>query len=374
MRTSQRSGVRHDYARMARRGRRGEGTVYYSRTDRRWIARYPMGVVKGRRIAKRVKCPNERAARGALEQLRRTYGSGIDPATGTLDEYLTGWLPAHRDVEPSTRRSYRDHVEKHISPLLGGIPVAKLRASDVDRLIDDRLAATSNRGRPYSPNTVRRIVTTLHIALQAAVDRGELPVNVAGQVKLPPVDEHLIPAMSGDEAERLLDATAGHWLEPLIVLLMGSSLRLGEAVSLYQGDCFPDAGYVTLRKSKTRLRSVPIGPDAAEAIREAKIAAPRRGPNEPLFFGPRSGEQLTGATVSHALPKLLERAGLPRVTPHGLRHGGASVLVAKGVHMRVIAEQLGHRNPALTAKVYAHVLPESQREAANLLPRRSKAR
>lgn len=374
MRTSRRSGVRHDYRVGKRRGKRGEGTVYYSRTDRRWVARFPLGIVRGKRKAVRIKTPNERAARVELEQLRRTYGAGIVPTTGTLDEYLTGWLERHRDVEPSTRRSYRDHIDNHISPLLGGIPVARLRASDVDRLISDRLAATSRRGRPYSPTTVRRIITTLHIALKEAVDRGELPYNVAGQVRLPQIPERLVPAMSSDEAERLLDATAGHWLEPIIVLLMGSSLRLGEAVSLHQGDVFPDAGYVTLRTSKTRLRSVPIGPDAAEAIREAKRAAKRRGPNEPLFFGPRTGEQLTGSSVSHALPKLLERAGLPRVTPHGLRHGGATVLVAKGVHMRVIAEQLGHRNPALTAKIYAHVLPESQREAANLLPRRSKAR
>lgn len=373
MRTSPAFGVRHDW-RVARRGRRGDGTVYYSRTDRRWIARYPLGVVKGRRIAKRVKCANERAARAELERLRRTYGSGSVPATGTLDEYLTGWLERHRDVEPSTLRSYRDHVDNHISPLLGGIPVQRLRAVDVDRLVTDRLRSISKRGRPYSSSTVRRIIATLHAALQEAVQRGELPGNVAGQVRLPPPAKYLVPAMSDDQADRLLDAVASHWLEPLIVLLLGSALRLGEAVSLHQGDVFPDAGYVTLRKSKTDLRSVPVSPDAAQAIRDAKAAAPRRGPNEPLFFGPRSGEQLTGATVSHALPKLLERAGLPRVTPHGLRHGAASIMVAKGVHMRVIAEQLGHRNPALTARVYAHVLPESQRQAVAALPRRSKAR
>lgn len=374
MRTSQPSAVRHDCAVAKRRARRGEGTVYYSRTDRRWIARYPLGIVKGRRLSKRVKCANERAARAELEKLRRTYGSGIVPTSGTLDEYLHDWLDNKRKITETTRRSYREHIDGHISPLLGGIPVAQLRASDVDRLVRDRTAATSRHGRPLSPTTIRRIVTTLHIALQAAVKRGELAVNVAGQVDLPSTDKRLVPAMSDRDADQLLEAVRGHWTEPLIVLLLGSALRLGEAVTLAQGDCFPDDGYVTLRSSKTTLRSVPISPDAAEAVRYAKRHAKRVGPNEPLFFGPKSGQQLTGSSVTHALPRLLERAGLRRLTPHGLRHGAATIMVRKGIHMRVIAEQLGHSNPALTARVYAHVAPESQREAVNVLPSRSKAR
>jgi integrase len=47
-------------------------------------------------------------------------------------------------------------------------------------------------------------------------------------------------------------------------------------------------------------------------------------------------------------------------------------MLAAGTPMRVIAEQLGHRNPALTARVYAHVVPEAQRAAVSALePRRA---
>jgi integrase len=45
-------------------------------------------------------------------------------------------------------------------------------------------------------------------------------------------------------------------------------------------------------------------------------------------------------------------------------------MVAQGVHMRVVAEQLGHRNPALTARVYAHIVPQHQVDAIRLLERR----
>jgi len=373
MRISRRSGVPHD-VRVARRGRRGEGSVYWSKSDHRWIARWPLGVVDGRRRAKRVKCRTERQADAELEQLRRTYGIGGSPVAGTLDEYLADWLATPRDIAPSTLRSYRDHVNHHISPLLGGIPVAQLRPSDIERLIRDRLRAKQQRGkldgRTLSPATVAKIVTTLRIALNRAVRRGDLPVNVAALVDLPRAIHEPVPAMSDDQADRILDAVQGHWLEPIVRLLFGSALRLGEAVALNQGDVSLDRAFIRLRKSKTTIRAVPISPDAIAGIEQAIARAPRRGSHEPLFFGSRTGERLTGASVSHAFPKLLVDAGLVRVTPHGVRHGAATIMVAKGVHMRIIAEQLGHRNPALTARIYAHVIPEVQRGAVDALPRR----
>jgi integrase len=353
-----------------RRGHRGDGTVYFSKLDRRWIARFPLG--SGR--SKRVKCRTERQARGELERLRRSYGVGANPAAGTLGDYLRDWLATPRDIELSTLRSYREHVEHHIDPLLGGIALAQLRPSDVERLIRDRLRAKSRHGRPLSPSTVRRIVTTLRIALNRAVRRGELPVNVAAMVDLPKVSLEPVRPMREAEADRILDAVAGHWLDPIVRLLLGSALRLGEAVALNQGDVFLDDGFVRLRKSKTTIRAVPVSPDAVDALRGALVAAPRVGDAEPVFFGQRKRDRLTPGSVSHALPALLVTAGLPRITPHGLRHGAATLMLAKGVHMRTIAEQLGHANPSLTAKVYAHVLPERQREAVSALPRGRRAR
>jgi integrase len=101
-----------------------------------------------------------------------------------------------------------------------------------------------------------------------------------------------------------------------------------------------------------------------DALREAVRLAPRHGPNEPVFYGKKSGDRMPGSSVTHALVKLV---GL---SPHKLRHGVASRMVAQGVHMRVVAEQLGHRNPALTARVYAHIVPQHQVDAIRLLERR----
>jgi integrase len=347
--------------------------VFYDHAAGVWVARVSLGVIDGKRVGRKASAKTELGARRALERLQRTYASGA-PATETLDEYLGRWLQTLHKQRESTIAVYRHHVRDHIAPLLGGIPIAELRAADVERLIGNRLRARSKRGgRPLSPTTVARIVTTLRIALGRAKLRGELADNVAAQVELPRTPRREVPAMSTGQAEHILDAVRDHWTEPLSRLLLGSGLRLGEAVSLNQGDVYLDEAFVRLRTSKTTIRAVPVSPDGVAGLRQALIAAPRRGADEPLFFGPRTGRRLRGDSVSHALPRILTDAGLARLSPHGLRHGTATLMVAAGVPMRQVADQLGHRNPALTARVYAHVLPEALREAVKVLPNRREA-
>lgn len=344
--------------------RRGEGSVYYDHANRSWVARVSLGVVNGKRQGKKVSTgQNEALAHSELARMLRAYGAGGDPASETLDRYLAQWLEDHRPtVRPSTFVSYQGHVDRHIRPLLGGIPLARLRPSDVRRLIADRLAAG------LAPATVGLIVTTLRIALgQAHADRA-IPDNPAAAVKLPRVERAPIEAMTEEMADAIIAATKGTFLEALVVLLLGSGVRLGEALGLDWGDVHEDEGYVTIRRSKTKVRVQVISEDAAEALRSHRARRPRIGKGEPVFLGPRTHDRLTTMTVSHAFPKMLVAAGLPRLTPHGLRHGVATRLMAKGVHRNVIADYLGHATPAMTDR-YMHVAPRQLVEAAEMLNR-----
>ncbi len=347
-----------------RRRRRGGGSVYFDHNARVWVACVSLGVRNGKRVRHKATASTPEAADAELDKLLRSYRSGGNPATMTLDAYMGSWLLTHGpSVKPSTLRSYADHVKLHISPLLGGIVVARLRPADVRRLIADRIAAGK------SPATVKLIIATLRAGLQQAVNDRAIPDNPAAGVDLPLVQREPVLALSEEDAERIIAATSGTFVGPLVVLLLGSGLRLGEACGLDWRDVKLDESFVLVRRSKTTVRAVPISDDAVTALRDHLAHSRRIGLDEPVFLGPRTGERLRTGTVSHAFPRLLIRAGLYRLTPHGLRHGAASIMVARGAHMRVIAEQLGHRNPALTARTYAHVLPQSQREAVKLLNR-----
>lgn len=342
---------------MARRGRRGEGSVYFSKTDRRWVARFPLGVVDGVRQSKRVKCRTRDEAEDELDKLRRAYGAGSAPANGTLGAYLDAWLPRHaRSIRESTAISYAGHARLHIKPLLGGIPLVRLQPNDVYRLIEDL------ERKRLSAGTIHLVIRTLSVALQAAVDGRTLSDNATRGVKLPRLDKEPVAAITEEDVERIYAATHDTWLEFPVRVWMGSGLRRGEVLGLDQRDV--GEGFVTVRVSKTSVRAVPVTEDAMVALRQAIHDAPRHGPNEPVFFGPRTGDRMPGASITHALVKL---AGL---SPHKLRHGVATRMVARGVHMRTVAEQLGHRNPALTARVYSHIVPQQQVDAIRHLDRR----
>lgn len=85
------------------------------------------------------------------------------------------------------------------------------------------------------------------------------------------------------------------------------------------------------------------------------------------MFGNSVGSPLDAPTVTHRFQRSLERAGLPRMRFHDLRHGAASLLLSQGVHPRVVMEQLGHSQISLTMNTYAHVASELQRDAARRL-------
>ena len=346
-----------------RRGRRGDGTCFWSDATGRWIARYPHGP-DGKPL--RAKCRTRDDAEARLEGWRKRYG-GRTVTGATLDAWWAEWFPGHAEsIRPSTSVSYRGHYAKHIGPLLGGMPLEQLDASDVRRLITAVRGKTKGKAepKPLAPGTVHLVIRTLSVCLNAAVSEGRIPRNVTIGVRLPRIEREPVTAMTHTDADAVIAAVAGTWVENPVRVLMGSGMRLGEVLGLDQGDLMLDAGFVRLRVTKTRTRAVPVTDDAVKALRAALLKAPRRGAHEPVFFGERSTtERMRGSSVSHALPKL---TGLH---PHALRHGAATLMLTGGASMRVISEQLGHANPSLTARVYAHVVPDSQRAAVASLER-----
>jgi integrase len=179
----------------------------------------------------------------------------------------------------------------------------------------------------------------------------------------------------GRDPDSPADDPRPHWLEPVVTLLLGTGMRAGEACALDWRDVDLDAGTVLIRSGKTRsaTRTVPLPPFVIRALTRHRATTPRYGPREPVFLSPRRSrstravERLRVDTLTHAFPRLLERHGIERLHVHGLRHGTATLLLARGVPMRVIADILGHSNPALTARLYAHVGEDSRRAAIAVL-------
>ncbi len=120
-------------------------------------------------------------------------------------------------------------------------------------------------------------------------------------------------------------------------------------------------------KTRTSRRCVDLDTGTATVLRTWQ----RRLANDGLPHGPddwmfcnTTGRHLNPESISQLFLRVAERAGLPRIRFHDLRHTHASLLVANGTPIKVVTERLGHAHPAFTMHTYQHLLPGMSAEAA----------
>lgn len=314
-----------------------------------------------------------------LREMERQHKRGdqiIDNLT--VSAYLDDWLRAVTPtVRPTTARGYAIHVEKWIRPVIGSLPILTLRSSDIQRVIHGVTAA----GR--SPRTAQSVLTTLRMVLTAAVRDGRMERNIAEGVKAPRQRIAKAPVISVAEARAILAAFEGHWMEPLVTVAIGTGMRLGELLALRWTDAVEPVirvhaslrpqprkdgvGYVlgiTEPKTARSIRSLEPGPFVWAALERQRRS---QQVITPYVFTTPTGEWLDPANVTKAFQRQLAKAGLTRLRFHDTRHAYATLSLAAGVPLRVVQEALGHTSIALTAAVYAHVLPELQRDAGKRL-------
>ena len=83
--------------------------------------------------------------------------------------------------------------------------------------------------------------------------------------------------------------------------------------------------------------------------------------NRGLIFPSQAGTPMDADNlVQRSFEPLLNRAGLPKVRFHDLRHTFATVLLSSGIHPKMVQEMLGHANISQTMDTYSHVLPDMQ--------------
>jgi len=135
----------------------------------------------------------KREAQDALTQVLASLRAGthIEPSRLLLSEFLSGeWLPAVRaTIRPTTYLSYQGHVEAHIIPALGTLPLQHLGAPHINAFYAGLLLTGRGEGKGgLSPATVRRVHATLHRALHDAVRWNRIlknPVDAADPPRAP---------------------------------------------------------------------------------------------------------------------------------------------------------------------------------------------
>lgn len=378
---------------MGKRRLPGEGSIFRLETQRpdgSIRVRYRASVSYGGRDSRSFRtktCRTYAEARAALRELLDDQREMRDPSKLSLGVYLRSWLADTVQVAANTRRGYEDALA-HLDPI-AHVRLDLLDADAIERCVNAMVTRRRyGGGEPASAKTKRNVISMLRTALAVAEERGKVRTNVAMQVKLPKVprrkpDFDMTPEM----ARSVLAAIAGDPLEAAYALAM-VGLREGEILGLatpadvnlgespwvwprYQNEGQgPKARRVEL-KTRGSEEPVPIPRFVAERLRAHLASASR--PIAPidgaLVFVNRHGYCVNASWFSHHLERLTERAGLPVMTPHDLRHGASTLLAEAGVHPRVAQELLRHSTSRTTMEVYTHVSRKQEREAADVLDR-----
>ncbi len=344
---------------------------------------------EGKRDQKRRRgFPTRKAAEEALQRElhERRAGTYVEPTTVTVGDYLVRWLAeTDRARSEHTTYAYTGIVRNRILPHLGPVPLAKLGPLDVQTCYRKLNEAG------YAPKTVRLTHTVLRQALAQAVRWRLVPTNAADAAELPSPRRKEIEAWTAEQARAFLAVTAGDERHALWRLLLDSGMRLGEALVLAWDDVDLEAGAVAVRRTLTRTkgggwvvgeaaktragrRTIAITAPTVTALRahRARQAARRLGLGPAwrdvgFVFDRGDGGRPSPATAQHHFEAAVRAARVPRITPHGLRHTCATLLILAGVPLKVVSERLGHASVAITADVYGHVTAEADRRAADCL-------
>jgi integrase len=367
---------------------KGLGTVYYSERLHCWIGQADLGYRNGRRWRPTVRGKTQREAQQKLAKLIRDHESGTAPPPGkseTVGVFLTRWLETVQriSVEPSTYVSHEVIVRKHLAPALGHLTLAKLQTADVQRYVADKTAT-------HAAGTVRLQLSVLRHALETAIDWNLLVRNPAQRVKLPKAQPREYPVFDKAAGRRFLVLVANERLAALYVLGLVTGMRIGECLGLQWAAVDLERGVLQVRrkmlhlkgqlledqpKSPGSVREVPLHPLAVTALKrhkaqqaEARLLLGEAWERPDLVFTSPLGKPLWDRPISsYALPRLLERAGLPRISFHDLRHSFASIALSEGADVAAVSKLLGHASPAITMTVYRHVLPGEKRKAGDIL-------
>lgn len=328
----------------------------------------------------------QKAAAALATEVER--GSHRQTTRHTVAGLLDRWMD-HIEGQgraPTTMARYRSAISANINPRLGDLPIAKVGPAELDRFYSQLARAG------LSALSIRKSHAILSAAFNQALRWGWVDVNPVVRASPPSARAREIRPPTQAELRRLLDECeeTHEDLGSLIFVAATTGARRGELCGLRWSDLDLDLATMTIARSisdagrqvavkdtKThQARRIALDRATVTVLREHRHRVEERcyacgtkvAPEGYVWSqdldatAPYRPDRVTGAFRT-----LRDRLDLPHVTFHSLRHFTATTLAAGGVGIRTIAGRLGHANPGITLRTYAHFLDVADREAAQAI-------
>lgn len=324
----------------------------------------------------------------------------------TLKDYIRQWLYTVKvnSVKDTTFDSLESSLKRIEAHPIANIQICNLSSRICQEFIND--ITTSDK--KYSMATIVKTYNTLNAALRYASNNDEIRKNPMDLVTLPSSDkvqtkekviEFFTPAEVKELKKECLRAFSNgkpvYGLGDVIILLTYTGMRIGECLGLCWADYDPEKKQLTIDNTiavvkersegavrKTKIsntsaktdkskRIIPLSQTAVDALTRIKERSKYTASTDYIVCT-RNGCVGNARNVRRCLASVLEKCDFKNGTHdtrglHCLRHTFVSMLLDKGVNIKIISELVGHRKVSTTYNIYAHLIQERAEESVKLL-------
>ncbi len=374
---------------MAKRRANGEGNIR-KRKDGRWEGRYTAGInpENGKQIFKNVLGKTQAEVK---EKLKKALADSQRLDLAKQGKYTVGtWMDvwfenvAKIKVRPSSHQTYKGYIDNHIKPNIGKVSLEKLTTMELQKFYRKLLTKgrverieAENQPKGLSAKTVRNINQVISSAMDFAIAQKIISENPCKAVALPKIEHKEMQTIPAEQLQTFLTEAKATGVYEMYYIELATGLRRGELLGLKWEDINMQQGIIRVRrqvaringkiveaplKTKNSYRAVTISPQAIEVLKQQKAKT-----NDQYVFPSPNGGPISPDSVNNMLKRVLERAGIPKVRFHDLRHTFATLALQNGVDIKTVSGMLGHFSAGFTLDTYAHVTTAAQKEAAQTM-------
>ncbi|WP_378127496.1 tyrosine-type recombinase/integrase [Cohnella boryungensis] len=361
--------------------------IYYyllKNGEKRFMYRHKYNDARGKRKEKKKSSfLTDKAALKALIEVKATLLRGqvkqVEHSQMTVSQWLDIWYETYNSSwEITTRLQRKNAIELQMKPLLGKY---KLISLDKTTYIREYINVLKQK---YADSTVALFHRLFKIAINAAVEDEIIPRNRFRKVSVE-IDDELENVLTASELDLFLEAAQEHeniTNYTLILLLAFTGVRKGEALGLrwkhidfenktLTVDWTRDRHGCRPPKTKNSYRMIPID----KLLVDQLLAYQRWCVEKKFSFGLKVDKKndlifisyQDGVPIAENMPhysfnrvhKVLtdQKTPVNKISPHGLRHTHATILINQGIPVKTIAKRLGN-TVAVILKVYSHSFKE----------------
>ena len=281
---------------------------------------------------------------------------------GAIEQFIR-YLATERGLSDNYQLSVRRSLEKFSGWLRSAHGIDDPAAITIQGITD--YLGTRKKAR-LAAGSIKLELVAIKIFLRYLHVARQVPTDVGETLTLPRIERYLPETLNEVQVERLLESMPnpppGDLLglrdRAMLELFYASGLRISEVVRARLENLNLEQGIIRVLGKGQKMRLVPVGAKAREAIRryleEARPQMVKRRTGSEVFLSNR-GRGLTTQRVYDIVKRVAKLSGLPvNIYPHLLRHSFATHLLTNGADLRVIQELLGHADIS-TTEIYTHV-------------------